>query len=451
LSLRSLLLASIVAVLLGALAIGGLLACLQARKSVRTEMDSALVGGTLVVHQSLQSEDRQPSAARFRALIRSFDGQRHLRAVLLIGGVQAAQSRPAPVSVAVPRWFAALINVPSTVATARISLPGQSPGSSPATLLLKSEPDNEIGEVWIQTRNAFAVLVILCGGISALICVIIGRTLRSITTLEAGLRTISDGHYETAVPEIGPPEFRALAAGFNRMAERLHVYVLRNAQLQDQLVKLQDEERAWIARDLHDEVGPYLFAIGVDAEAIPILAEAKRSSEMVQRADAICEAVAHIKRHIRAILRQLRPVQHLDFGLDSAVRDTIDFWQRRYPEMQFDLDLKLGHAEMTREIEEVAYRIVSEGISNAVRHARPKSVGISIVCLNGGRLKVDVVDDGNGLPIGPLRAGMGLDGMAARIRALHGNFEVGPRVAGSGVRITALLPLEKRATPMPVT
>jgi signal transduction histidine kinase len=55
---------------------------------------------------------------------------------------------------------------------------------------------------------------------------------------------------------------------------------------------------------------------------------------------------------------------------------------------------------------------------------------------------VQIVDDGEGLPEGPLRKGMGLDGMAARIRALNGKFEVLPRAAGRGLRVIATMPLQ---------
>ena len=445
-SLRFRLLASIVGALLVALTVGGTLACWQARRSVQTEMDAALAGGTLAVRQSLAVAGAASSRTYLQSLVRSFDGQRHLRAILQLGGRPGTQSRLASFPLGVPEWFAALIGVPSR--TIRIPLPAQVPAASAATLILRTDPGNEIGEVWNQMRDAFAVMVLFCGGTFVLVYVLIGHALRSLSMLETGLRLISDGDYETAVPERGPPELRSLARGFNRMAERLRTYAKRNLQLQEQIVRLQDEERAWIARDLHDEVGPYLFAIGVDAEAIPVLVDAKNSSETTKRADAIREAVAHIQTHIRAILRQLRPVEHLDFGLDPAIRDLIAFWQRRYPDVRFDLDMRLDGAELARDAEEVVYQVVRESLSNAVRHGGPEFIGVSIICSEPNNVAVEIVDDGNGLPAGPLRAGMGLDGMAARIRALDGVLEVKPRMAGRGVRVIAMLPLPAGAAHM---
>ncbi|HEY3638170.1 MAG TPA: histidine kinase [Rhizomicrobium sp.] len=440
-SLRFRLLACVVGVLLAALIAGGVLACWQARKSVRVELDAALASGVLMVHESLAISGNKPAPAYIDLLVRSFDGERHIRATLLRpDGTTGARSQLAPSAVSVPGWFDALIGVSSR--TIRIPLATNHADASRPILLLTTEPQNEIGEVWNQTRDAVAIMFLFCGGTFVFVYLLIGRALQSLSSLEAGFRTISEGNYEADVPERGSREFWALAHGFNQMTNRLRSYGQRNAQLQEQLVRLQEEERAWIARDLHDEVGPYLFAIGVDTAAIPDLIETKKSSDAIDRAAAIREAVAHIQKHIKAILRQLRPVEHLDFGLDAAVRDLIAFWQRRYPEIHFDLDIRLNGADVPRNVEEVIFRVVRESIGNAVRHGRPENIGVSILCLEFTRVAVEIVDDGDGLPAGPLQMGMGLDGMAARIHALDGEFGAGPRMSGRGVRVAATLPLQ---------
>ena len=81
------------------------------------------------------------------------------------------------------------------------------------------------------------------------------------------------------------------------------------------LQSAQEEERAEIARDLHDEVGPYLFALQVDAKAIAKI----DTPEAARLGASVREAVMHIQQHVRDILRQLRPVTQLEFGLEAAV------------------------------------------------------------------------------------------------------------------------------------
>jgi two-component system sensor histidine kinase UhpB len=129
----------------------------------------------------------------------------------------------------------------------------------------------------------------------------------------------------------------------------------------------------FFARDLHDEVGPYLFAIGVDAEAISTIAVARKSSEMLRRTDAIREAWPGSEAY-QGDFVPAAPCRASRLRARNRVARRDRFWQRRYPELLFELDIRLAHAEIPSEVGEVAYRIVRESINNAVRHARPNNV-----------------------------------------------------------------------------
>ncbi|MEI9931023.1 MAG: histidine kinase [Rhizomicrobium sp.] len=111
------------------------------------------------------------------------------------------------------------------------------------------------------------------------------------------------------------------------MALRLSQYEQENKILQRQIVEIQEEERAEIARDLHDEVGPLLFSINVDATAIPQLARSGSLNDLTERTNRIHEAASRIQHTVKSILRQLKPVDVLDFGLKVAIRELISFWQ----------------------------------------------------------------------------------------------------------------------------
>ena len=169
------------------------------------------------------------------------------------------------------------------------------------------------------------------------------------------------------------PEFAALAGGFNHMADQLSALSKSNRQLYAQLQNVQEEERAGIARDLHDEVGAYLFAIQVDAKAVGKIG----TPEAGRLSHAIRESVAHIQNHVKNILRQLKPVSQLEFGLEPAVRDLVAFWARRHPDIAFEQNIALARAS-DRPHEEAAYRVVQEALSNAIRHGAPKTIQIEI-------------------------------------------------------------------------
>jgi two-component system sensor histidine kinase UhpB len=442
-SLRFRLIGAVSALLLVTLVLGGALACWRAYASVETEMRGAMAGAQDVAREALGRHGDDVGPAFVPDLVLSFNGQRHVQAeaVLSSGAVWVA-SHTLVADDPAPDWFRGLIGVrPQAV---RIALPAP----RGAALVLSTDPSNEIAEVWRQTRDAFAALLLFCGGACIAIHLIVGHTLRRFAAFDTALKAIADGRHDTALGERGPPEFVALARGFNRMAGRIRDFQQCNRDLREQILTLQAEERAEIARDLHDEVGPYLFAINVDAGDIPRLLREQDVAEVAERAGAIREAAVHIQKHVRAILRQLRPNDALAFGLEAAIGDLVAFWARRCPDTAFAVTVDLGDLILERRIEDVAYRLVQESISNAVRHGRPKTITVEIGRCADACLSVAVTDDGRGLAEAGTRsgvglAGMGLAGMAERVRALHGDFNVGAADAG-GVRTVARVPLQAR-------
>ena len=99
------------------------------------------------------------------------------------------------------------------------------------------------------------------------------------------------------------------------MAARLAAMRERNRALEEQILTLQDEERADIARDLHDEIGPHLFAANVDAAMAASLIGAGRPDAALEQVRAIAAAIGHIQRLVRDILRRLRPTHLAELGL----------------------------------------------------------------------------------------------------------------------------------------
>ena len=440
-SLRLRLIAAIAAILLAALVGGGVLMCWRATTSVQVEMRAALAGAEDIARQALARQATRPDPAFPSTLVTGFNGQRHVRATALyLPHTLVAQSRLAKSGPPPPAWFRALVDVRPQSVQLTLSPRGSSGREGREILRLQTDTANEMAEVWEETHDAFGVLLMFCGGIFIATYVIVGRFTRRFSNFDRALRELADNHYETMLAERGPPEFVALSRGFNLMAGRVREFKRRNSELTQQLLTLQEEERTEIARDLHDEVGPHLFAINVDAEGIAMLAPRHEADEIVERAHAIRDSAAHIQKHVKAILRQLRPASALEFGLRAAVDDLIAFWTRRNPEVGFQVDIDLGPATIDQQIEDVIYRLVQESISNAIRHGRPTAVAISIRSCSPGGLSVSVTDNGGGLHSAPQRHGLGLAGMAERVEALSGRFEVANNIDGPGVTATAFLP-----------
>ncbi|MEY4966476.1 MAG: hypothetical protein RL274_2059 [Pseudomonadota bacterium] len=427
-SLQFRVLGSITALLVLALLCGGAFLLLHARSVAELEVHTAFRGAERSIRDTLQGNVEH--TVTLRQVVASFEGQRHVRAALVNEkGKVVVQSQIARLKSPAPRWFERLMTPPPLASRIPINLP-----QFPCVVVLTSDPRSEIAEVWDNARNAFLTMLAFCVATMAVVSLAFAYAFGFLRRFQAGLRDVAQGRYDVRLYTRGVPELAALAHGFNHMTERLATFSDSNQRLQQQIQNVQEEERAGIARDLHDEVGPYLFAIQVDASTAAKSAD-PQTRELGAR---VRDAVQHVQRHVRDIMRQLRPANDLEFGLEAAIADLVLFWSRRYPAIRFERAITPG-LTLDRRSEEAAYRIVQESLSNAVRHGDPQTIRIVIADEAGGAL-VCVEDDGGGLKQSDTGLGhMGLAGMEDRVRDLKGQFAV-ENLPGRGVRVRALLP-----------
>jgi two-component system sensor histidine kinase UhpB len=427
-SLQFRVLGSIAVLLVLALLGGGTLLLLHAKSVAQLEVHTAFRGAERSIRDTLQGNVEH--TVTLRQVVASFEGQRHVRAALVNEtGRVIVQSQLGRQKDPAPRWFEDLMTPPPLASRIPINLPG-----FPCVVVLTSDPHNEIAEVWNNARNAFLTMLLFCAATMALVSMAFAYAFGFLRRFQAGLKDVAQGNYDVRLDTNGAPELAALAQGFNHMTERLAAYSDSNQRLERQIQNVQEEERAGIARDLHDEVGPYLFAIQVDANAVA------KSADPRTRAlgGTIRDAVLHIQRHVSDILRQLRPANDLEFGLQAAIADLVLFWSRRYPAIRFDSAIAPGPA-LDRRSEEAVFRIVQESLSNAVRHGKPQAIRIAVT-EEANDVAVCVEDDGGGLKQSSAGLGsMGLAGMENRVRALNGRFSI-ENLEGKGVRVRALLP-----------
>jgi two-component system, NarL family, sensor histidine kinase UhpB len=360
-------------------------------------------------------------------LIADFDGNRHLQAWLVTAqGEVLATSRPAPAEPP-PDWFYYLLR--QDVPPVRLAVPAG------GMIELWPVYSNDMRAVWEEFLDLVLVLALASLGGGALVFVVVGQALRPLRAVGEVLPRIGRGDYSARAPLAGPPELVELGRGVNEMATRLAAMRDRNRTLEEQMLTLQDEERADIARDLHDEIGPHLFAANIDAATAASLIGAGRPDAALEQVRAIAAAIGHIQRLVRDILQRLRPTHLAELGLSSAILDLIAFWKARRPEIDFQTTLP-DDRELPEDLQETLYRIVQESLSNAVRHGAPKSVHIAIEWSAGGA-RVQVINDG--AADAAATPGYGLTGMAERVAASGGTLSAGPGDGGLW-RVEAALP-----------
>lgn len=431
-------------VLLASMAAGGLVTGWQVRRALSEELGSALAGARQTAASAFEDLPQSDHPSRdLRQLVATFDGNRHVRASLVgTDGRVLWYSRNDESGHPPPRWFRRLIEARPAETEAMLPVPMTRTG--PATLILTPAPGLDMRAAWDEFRSLALVLAVSAGTGLLLVWLVIGAAFKPLALLDLRFRQIGAGDYSGRLDEAGPPELAQLQRGFNRMAGELETTTARNRQLSEQLARLQEEERVDIARDLHDEIGPHLFAVNLDAEMIVHLAETGRHDEIPGRVREIQGAVHHMQRQVRDLLGRLRPAQAIEFGLVAAIDDLVRFWAARQPDIAFTI--ALPDAEIPENTAEVAWRVVQEAVNNAVRHGRPRAIRIGVGMEEGGMLGVTVHDDGSSKAAsgdgGAAGTGLGLIGMRERVVAEGGTLIYGPAKPG-GWTVAAHLPLKQ--------
>lgn len=202
----------------------------------------------------------------------------------------------------------------------------------------------------------------------------------------------------------------------------------------------REEQRAHIARELHDVVGGMLTSMKLDIHRINRRID---NPELKEITADLSHLVQESIDTVRAISENLRPgvLDHLDVvaALQSALRE---FAERTETECRLEAD---GFAEILSQPRETAiYRICQEALTNIARHAEASRVTVRLKSV-AGWLDLEIEDDGRGMPVPtPTGKSIGLVSMAERARELGGRLEVRPGSAG-GACLQVLIPLEDAA------
>jgi signal transduction histidine kinase len=221
------------------------------------------------------------------------------------------------------------------------------------------------------------------------------------------------------------------------VARRLALQAEQEREEQAQLAVA--EERARIARELHDVVGHSVSVMTVQAAAVRRLLEPDQEKEhqaLVVVEQTGREALAEMRRMVGVLRRPeeapaLAPQPSLEH-LDQLVANA------REAGLPVEVRIEGTPAQLPAGVDMTAYRIVQEALTNAVKHAQADRAEV-VVRYGNGTVEVIVSDDGHGNGDGD-GSGHGLVGIRERVSVYGGELEAGPQ-AGGGFRLRATLPV----------
>jgi two-component system, NarL family, sensor histidine kinase UhpB len=435
-------------VLLLSLALGSVIAYSTAVRSVRREMRAALLVGRQTIEIAIERLTISAHPGRdLDQLVGSFAGDRHLR--VWRTGPETVHASPVVESAhfgRVPAWFVRIIGPAPEAERIQVAIGGRDYG----VIGIETDPYNETLEVWNEFTDSLVAPSIFCFLTVLSIYMFIGRILQPLLRLAAAIEAVGDGHYRTRIDDRLPHELSRLRDSFNRMVARLAETDADNRRLHEQLLTLQEQERSDLARDLHDDVSPFLFAVNVDAAAAARRLAEGRTRQTEEHLQSIIDTVRQVQQQVRLMLGRLRPIGLADLGLAAAIENLVAFWRRRRPEIRYEVSVSPDCEGLSDMIGTTICRIVQESLSNAVRHAEAKLVTVTIgPCHDPGdgseAIKTVIADDGRGMSEQG-RVGYGLTGLGERIAALRGRLSFSNR-QGAGFAVIATLPLRQPLAP----
>lgn len=304
------------------------------------------------------------------------------------------------------------------------------------------DPKAIVGVAWNELKQLISVLWVLTAVLCVLVYVVVSHALRPTSDVLAAIKTLSDGDLTVRLPSFQLIELRRISEVFNEMAERLQITTRERAELARQLVDAGERERSHIARELHDDVAQRLTALTFLARSIKDSVGGMNPSVSAESTELAAMA-SRAMRSLRDTLVHLRPPEIDDLGLEVSLQELLAEHNRRSGgRIAFTLETDGNLDQLPPATAAHIYRIVQEGLTNAVRHAGARKVEVVLSKDPAGEVRLTVTDDGRGATPAELRrpgTGFGLIGMRERVLALSGHMttEVGP---ASGLRLRISLP-----------
>lgn len=235
-----------------------------------------------------------------------------------------------------------------------------------------------------------------------------------------------------------------ISAGITLVAARMWQLHLREVeQRAEEAERTRDEvarrkameERLRIARELHDSLTHGISVIQVQAGVAVHLAR-KRGEDVPPALAAIQEASADAARELRATLSVLRREEDNDGSGLSRLPGLVA--RARAAGLPVAVTVNGTECRLPSGVDQAAYRIVQEALTNVARHAGQASASV-LIWYEPRALTVQVDDDGKATTAQSSPPGLGLIGMRERVAALGGRLHAGPRASG-GFRVRAELP-----------
>lgn len=219
-------------------------------------------------------------------------------------------------------------------------------------------------------------------------------------------------------------------------------------QLLQQVVNAQESERVRIARELHDDTGQNLTAIGLGLRGLSnsLQAKPKQSQSIIED---LLTLTANSLTELQRIISNLRPAQLDSLGLLPALRWFFGEASNQTGDLNIEFSVYGDVRPLSESVEVAIFRMAQEAITNVIKHGHAKTVKVLMV-YEPHQVSLEVSDDGIGIELDKLESGelvsWGIHGMRERAALLGGSFRI-ESSPNHGVSISIRIPTQSTTPP----
>jgi signal transduction histidine kinase len=317
-------------------------------------------------------------------------------------------------------------------------------GQEYAILTITPSAEMEITQAWENVRRLVGLSVMTVFAVCGLVYLSLRRALRPAQTLVAGVGYLQQGELTYRLPAFELREWQQLAEAINQLAASQQLLLTERQTLALQLMDVQEEERRYLARELHDELGQCLTAINAINSAITQTAT-QHCPELLTDTAQISQITEHMLANVRGLLTRLRPAEFDQLGLAASLEGLIGNWNAHSGnKTKYLLKINGDSRLLPQSLALNLFRIAQECLTNIAKHAAAKRA-LVILVVSHTEITLTIEDNGmtRQLPF-PQHTGIGLLGIRERVTALHGQLNLAT-LHPQGLQVRVYLPIRLSA------
>ncbi|ODN67810.1 sensor histidine kinase [Methylophaga muralis] len=321
-------------------------------------------------------------------------------------------------------------------------------GKHYGSVMVLPSVDIALDNAWQDVRKLMGLATLTIVSLSILLYFAIGYALRPGRVIVEELQKMKANEFSSRLPDFFITEWQYMGREMNQLAADLQSNLAERKALALKLVDIQEHERKFLARELHDEFGQSLAGLSAVASLITQLAE-KDYPPLAKQGEKVSDITSYMMGLLRDMLIRLRPADFDELGLIDSLKAMIAGWNSQSGgKTQYQLEVIGDFSDLNDTLPVSIFRMAQECLTNIAKHSKASNALILLQRISSTaepnvseHILLKIEDDGIASDLTFIRrSGIGLLGLQERVDALGGTLQF-KTLTPSGLAIHIEIPL----------